>query len=158
VTVHYFAYGSNLDLDGKLRRWAPSARLVDVGRAHGRRLAFTRRSTRWGARAADVLPADGHAVWGALFSIDEHDVPGLDACEGAPRNYRRLHLQVETESGHVPALTYEVVDRHLPEAPPSSDYLATIVRGARSVGLHADWIDSITSHAEALRARPAPGT
>ena len=155
MTIHYFAYGSNLDLHGKLHRWAPSARLAGLGHVADRRLAFTRRSTRWGARAADVLPAPGHSVWGALFAVEPGDLAGLDACEGAPRNYRRLDVEVHTEASLVPALTYEVVDRHLPEAPPSHAYLETIVRGAHAVGLHADWIESVTTHAARLEARPA---
>lgn len=149
----YFAYGSNLDL-GKLHRWAPSARFATTGRVVDRRLAFTRKSTRWGARAADVLPAPGHHVWGALFHVEERDLRGLDACEGAPRNYRRVDVEVDTGDRTRPALTYEVVDRHLPEAPPSPDYLATILRGADAVGLHAGWIDSITSHVRRLGANP----
>ena len=151
----YFAYGSNLDLEGKLRRWAPSARLAGTGRVLDRRLAFTRKSTRWGARAADVLPAPGRHVWGALFHIEDRDLHGLDACEGAPHNYRRVGVEVETHEGTKPALTYEVVDRHLPEAAPSADYLAAIVRGAHAVGLHPEWIESISSHVRRLEANPA---
>ncbi len=66
----YFAYGSNLDLDGKLKEWAPSAHLIGTGSAPGRRLAFTRLSTRWGARAADILPHATASTWGALFRVD----------------------------------------------------------------------------------------
>ncbi|NND83598.1 MAG: gamma-glutamylcyclotransferase, partial [Acidimicrobiia bacterium] len=145
MTVHYFAYGSNLDLEGKLRRWAPSAHLTSIGLLHDRRLAFTRRSTRWGARAADVLPTRGEHVWGALFSVEDRDIPGLDACEGAPRNYRRLGVDVETDRGTVTALTYEVVDRHLPEAAPALLYANTLLKGARAVGLPPHWIHTVTA-------------
>lgn len=136
----YFAYGSNLDLEGKLRAWAPSATLVGIGEVEHRRLAFTRKSERWGARAADILPTRGASTWGALFSVASDDVAGLDRCEGAPRNYRRIPLVVHTEGRTKPAFSYEVVDRHLPEQPPAPEYLATIIRGAEAVGLPDWWI------------------
>jgi hypothetical protein len=136
----YFAYGSNLDLDGKLSEWAPSARLFGIGAAPRRRLAFTRRSTRWGARAADILPHATATTWGALFRLDPEDVAGIDACEGAPRNYRRITIPVATETGERTAFSYEVVDRHLPEAPPAPEYMNIVLRGARVAGLPQDWI------------------
>lgn len=154
MRAHYFAYGSNLDLDGKLRGWAPSARLVGTGIVRDRRLAFTRRSLRWGHRAADLLPATGHHAWGALFSVDETDLAGLDACEGAPRHYRRFVVEVERGSERLPALTYEVVDRHLPEAAPATAYAATLLRGARRVGLPAHWIHEVGNRMERLPRAP----
>ena len=144
MRTHYFAYGSNLDLEGKLRQWAPSAQREGIGTVHDRRLAFTRRSTRWGDRAADLLPAPGRHTWGALF------VEGLDACEGAPVHYRRLLVDVETSGGPVRALTYEVVDRHLPEAAPSRAYADTLLRGARDAGLPSEWITSVERHIATL--------
>ena len=150
MRTHYFAYGSNLDLEGKLRQWAPSARRAGIGTVPDRRLAFTRRSTRWGDRAADLLPAPGLHTWGALFEVHSEDVEGLDACEGAPVHYRRLFVDVETSGGPVRALTYEVVDRHLPDAAPSRAYAETLLRGARDAALPSEWITSVERHIASL--------
>lgn len=136
----YFAYGSNLDLEGKLRAWAPSANLVGVARASRRRLSFTRLSPRWGSRAADILPHASAGTWGALFAVDPGDVVNIDACEGVPLGYRRIAVRVETPDGPRSAFSYEVVDRHLPQALPAPAYIATILEGARRVGLPNPWI------------------
>lgn len=137
----YFAYGSNMNLEGKLLEWAPSARLARVARAPRRRLSFTRLSPRWGARAADILPHASATTWGALFAVDPEDVANIDACERAPEGYRRIGLDVETTEGTRAAFSYEVVDRHLPQALPASAYIATILEGARGVGLPDPWLD-----------------
>ena len=154
MTALYFAYGSNLDLEGKLIRWAPSARLVGLGEVRNRRLAFTRRSTRWGARAADILPARGCSTWGALFAVHEEELPGLDLCEGAPHNYRRISIEVRSGGRLRPAISYEVVDRHLPEDAPSEEYLATMVRGAEAVGLPAGWVEGLRQGTSASTGCP----
>ena len=152
MTALYFAYGSNMDLEGKLREWAPSARRAGVGQVQNRRLAFTRLSSRWGARAADILPHATATIWGALFAVDPSDVPGIDACEGAPRAYRRIEVDVAGEAGVTRAFSYEVVDRHLPQLLPAPAYIATMLAGARAVGLPEAWI----SYLEAIEAGTFP--
>lgn len=136
----YFAYGSNLDLSGKLRNWAPSATLVGAVQAPRRRFSFTRLSPRWGARAADILPHAWAVTWGALFEVDPAEMVNIDACEGVPYGYRRITVELESPFGPCSAFSYEVVDRHLPEAPPAPAYIATILDGARQVGLPDHWI------------------
>ncbi len=152
IRPFYFAYGSNLDLEGKLQQWAPSARLAGVGHALDRRLTFTRRSTRWGARSADILPHRGAATWGALFSVAPGEVERLDECEGVPRWYRRITVDVVVGGGVRTAFSYETVDRHLPEALPAPAYIATMLAGARAVGLPDPWI----SYLEAIGAGSFP--
>ena len=68
----YFAYGSNMDWD-QMRTRCPSAAFVGIARLPDHRLAFTRFSKTRKCGVADVVPAKGQSVWGAVFSIDERD-------------------------------------------------------------------------------------
>jgi hypothetical protein len=136
----YFAYGSNLHLP-QLRERAPSAKPVGVGRLTDHRLAFTRQSTRWDGLAADILSTPGSSVFGAVVSISRDDLDGLDRSEYLGVGYRRIRVfpRLGIPSGPVGAFTYEVIDKQS-EGKPPSDYLATILIGARELGLPPAWI------------------
>lgn len=109
----YFAYGSNLD-DAEIRAARPS--YLGPARLDDHRLAFTRRSVRTGTGVADVVPAPGESVWGALYELDEGGVEILDCKEGAGWAYVRRPQEVTTIEGQkVDAFTYTVLRRSPPK-------------------------------------------
>jgi cation transport regulator ChaC len=145
VPTSYFAYGSNMAasvMDGWCRnhRCAGAARLDDFA------LRFLRRSRRWRAGAADVVPAPGGAVWGVLYEVSAADRHALDRKEFAGEGYRARAVEVELASGgRVPAVTYEVIDKAPDELVPTAEYLELLVRGARERELPADYIAWLVS-------------
>jgi len=144
-SARYFAYGSNLSA-GVIEAWAPEARFVGPARLDGFRLAFLRRSARWKAGAADVIPAVGHAVWGALYAVTQEHLAALDRKEFvAQSGYRRREVEVVCEGEDVHAATYEVVDKAQDELTPKLDYLALMLRGARERGLPEEWLTHLAS-------------
>jgi len=155
--VRYFAYGSNL-APRIMEQWCPGAEYLGPARLDGFRLAFLRRSTRWKAGAADVVPQDGHAVWGALYAVGDAELDALDAKEFvAASGYRRREVVVEHDGSRVAAATYEVVDKALDELTPKAEYLALMLEGATERRLPGEWIE----HLRALPARfgfDEPGT
>ncbi len=76
----YYAYGSNMNWP-QMKKRCPSAQFVGVARLIGHRLAFTRKSNRRGCGSADVIPAEGYAVWGVIYEIDEGEITNLDEAE-----------------------------------------------------------------------------
>jgi gamma-glutamylcyclotransferase (GGCT)/AIG2-like uncharacterized protein YtfP len=76
-------------------------------------------------RTADIIPALGHTVVGALYGITGGDEVTLDRYEGVHRRrYRRKHFLVGGEW----ALFYVMNSSYAEEAP-SAEYFALVERG-----------------------------
>lgn len=139
--VLFFAYGALLN-KRKLRRLCLDA--VSLGRARlpDHRLAFTRYSRADKGGVADVVPAPGESVWGALYDIDDACLEALDAYEEAPRAYRRESARVIAEDGVEREAVVYVANR-TGDFAPSRQYLSLIVRGAREHGLPEAYVRAI---------------
>ena len=77
LTARVFAYGSNM-CSGRFRDYGVhplrSGRPA-ILRSH--RLCFNKRSTKDGSGKANVERNEGTDVWGVLYDIPEHELPGL---------------------------------------------------------------------------------
>jgi gamma-glutamylcyclotransferase len=143
----YFAFGSNLE-EARLHIHCPSARFVSSARLADHRLAFTIESRNtWHGGVADILPAPGLEVWGALWVIAGEHSRALDEQEGVfrePPAYRRYRVAVETPAGDTVACrAYQVAAPNLQGIAPSPAYKATILRGARAIALPGPYIEAL---------------
>ena len=120
-TRPYFAYGSNLNRSD-MRTRCPDARPDVPARLEDWRLTFR--------GVADIEPAAGGTVHGALWWLSADDVLSLDAYEGAPSHYRRRTVEVQTDDGPREAMTY-VMTRSAYLGLPSSWYFRRIEAGFR---------------------------
>jgi len=123
--------------------WCGEHRYLGPARLDGFRLLFLRRSVRWKAGAADVVPDDGAATWGALYELSAADLDALDRKEFAPQGgYQRREVEVTTGDGsrHI-AVTYEVVEKVAHELAPKQEYIDLLVKGAEERNLPEEWID-----------------
>jgi len=129
----YFAYGSNL-CAARLLACAPSAVARGAARAHGYALRLDKRGVD-GTAKANLHPAPGALVWGALYEIDPADWARLDARE---RDYTRIEIEIALRDARALAQTYR--SDHLTEdAVAAAWYKRLIVEGARAHALPADW-------------------
>jgi gamma-glutamylcyclotransferase (GGCT)/AIG2-like uncharacterized protein YtfP len=157
----YFAFGSNLDA-ARLHIHCPSARFVSIARLADHRLAFTIESRNtWHGGVADIVPAPGVEVWGALWVVGgEHSRP-LDEQEGVfrdPPAYHRYRVTVETPAGDtVGCRAYQVVAPDLNGIAPSPAYKATILRGARAIALPPAYIETLEAIADNGYVGGGPG-
>jgi gamma-glutamylcyclotransferase (GGCT)/AIG2-like uncharacterized protein YtfP len=123
-TLVYFAYGSNLSLDGMAAR-CPDSEPVGIAILGGWALTFR--------GVADIERRAGARTHGALWRISDRDLERLDAYEGYPRLYGRKLVQVQATEAGVQALTYVMNDDYL--GLPSLHYYRTIKRGYGQWGL-----------------------
>lgn len=134
----YFAYGSNMSHDQICVR-CPSQEFICTAELRDYRLAFTRYSKKRGCGVADIVPAPGASVWGAVFEMCEADLAALDRNEGVhlnPPAYARVQVQVLTLDGHpLDAITYEVFNKSADGYAPNAEYLGLIADGASKWGL-----------------------
>ena len=112
-----------------MRRRCPESRGAGRARLEGWRLAFR--------GVADIERAAGQTVHGALWSLSDRDLAGLDRYEGAPVHYRRELVEVVTADGPCLAITYVMTDRSYLGLP-SPMYLDRIVVGFRDWQLPAE--------------------
>jgi gamma-glutamylcyclotransferase len=145
MTVTYFAYGSNMAPD-VVARLCPRHRYLGPARLDDHRLAFTRRSVRTGTGVADVVPAPGHTVWGALYEIGDDELAAIDRKEGYDWAYTRVTLPVRPagDGPERPAVVYTVAAKEPAEVPPSRQYLDRIIAAARERGLPVEYVTRLS--------------
>ena len=134
VTLLYFAYGSNMDLNQMAFR-CPDAEVLETVRLEGYRLAF--RSNGGNRGVATILPDPDSHVDGVLWEISPEDERNLNFYEGFPRLYGKRTLTVVNRLGkEVEAMAY-VMNAPYKDRPavPGASYLRGILRGCQHNGI-----------------------
>lgn len=122
-----FAYGSLLEDTTMLDR-SPGARRISPAILEDWRLVFRR-------GVADVRPASGRRVLGAVWSVQDSDLDALDGYEGiASGSYSRYKLPVRTNDGELWAWAYVMPSGRADREPPYEGYLLTVAEGLRQWG------------------------
>jgi gamma-glutamylcyclotransferase len=141
--MYYFAYGSNLNWQ-QMQRRCPSSRFVCVARLPHYRFAIARHSRLRDCGTANVLPANGKEVWGAVYDILDADLALLDGFEDG---YRREILPVfAIGNGKEPLnilLYVAAIETNVPL--PSAEYKRLIVDGAKYWNLPVSYLSMLES-------------
>jgi 5'-nucleotidase len=141
----YFAYGSNLSVDQKVKR-SGGVRQALRCRLPGYRLCFNKRPYREAAAYANIVRDPASTVWGVAYLCDEDAVQAIDVYEAVDGgHYRHETVDVVTDEGeHLAALTYVAGLDHLCDGRlPTAHYLGLIVDGARQHGLSEDYVRTV---------------
>ncbi|NCC41124.1 MAG: gamma-glutamylcyclotransferase [Gammaproteobacteria bacterium] len=117
--MRYFAYGANTH-HGQMARRCPGARYRGCAALPGYELIFR--------GCADLRPAPGQVVQGAIWDIDETHLLALDRYEGYPTFYGRERLTVEYEGCPVSAIVY-LMQPGRSVVPPTASYLQALAEG-----------------------------
>lgn len=146
MSVRYFAYGSNM-AESVMASHCPGHRYLGPAELPEHRLAFTRRSVRTGTGVADIVAAQEHSVWGALYELDEPGLFAIDQKEGNGSNYERTLVRVLLNGSEPCAdvLTYAVIDPLDTEVQPSPEYLDGLVTAAHARGLPDDYLKGLAA-------------
>jgi gamma-glutamylcyclotransferase len=140
-TLWYFAYASNLSraIFGERRGMRPLA--SRRARLDGYRLGFDLPVGPGERGVANVEPAAGAHVWGAVYLLAREDCDRLDRSEGVHAGvYRRIAVNVLLDDEEVVAAFTYHSSRTTQRRKPSARYLGLILDGAREHGLPPDYV------------------
>ena len=127
--MRYFAYGSNLNWP-QMQQRCPSSRFVCTARLSDYQFGITRHSRLRDCGTANIYPACGQEVWGAVYDVIDADLIVMDGFEDG---YRRETLDVHplgTDVNPIATLAY-VADVEANVPLPSAEYKRLILQGAR---------------------------
>ena len=146
--MYYFAYGSNLNWP-QMQRRCPSSRFICAARLPGYQFGITRHSRLRDCGTANIFPATGKEVWGAVYDVSDGDLMVMDGFEDG---YRRQILSVDPIGSDRPPLDVLVyvaeVEKQVPL--PSAEYKRLILQGAIHWQLPASYLAML----EAIDAAP----
>ncbi len=133
----YFAYGSCTNYESfretmKEEGCGDKFRVLGIGKLKDYRLAFTRRSIKWGGGSLDIIESPGDYVLGVVYEIPEEGITALNRREGAQpfANYhRKIDLKVELNNEETDVFAYTVVDKDLKEIAPPQAYFDAVYEG-----------------------------
>lgn len=132
----YFAYGSNMDVE-QMKARCPESELVALSRLDGYRFLLNSRGV------ATIVPVEGRAVHGVVWSISREDEDSLDRYEGVASGfYRKEKMTVFLADGdRAESLVYIAAD----SAPGRSrnGYLARIIKSAELHGLPLGYVEEL---------------
>lgn len=137
----YFAYASNMNR-AQMRSRAGELLEDRPARLENYELVFNKK-VRGGTANANIRPAQGQAVEGVLYKINESAFRTLDRAEGAPEHYRRIEVNVRDTNGQTVAAQAYIASKVEKGLRPASHYLKTILDGAAEHNLPAAYIEKI---------------
>lgn len=150
----YFAYGSNLDPATFCGRRRMQPRAIRRAVLRDFELTFDLPVGPSNRGVANLVPASGKKVWGAVYQIAQSSGRQLDRSEGVQRDYyRRTAVSIDLDDDQqIDAFTY-TSKRSRSGRLPSARYLGLIVNGAIYHQLPAPWIDSLRAWSLAIDKR-----
>ena len=149
--VHYFAYGSNMNLVS-LRAKGVEPRSSVRAVLRGWRLAFdVHHWFRHEGGVGNIKPSrdPSDLVRGVVHECEDENLALLDAVDALGVGYDRVEVDVEVESsaGPVRAFAYVGVPSYLDKhCLPTQRYLNILVKGAIGAGLDQAYISALRGH------------
>ncbi len=143
MTIHYFAYGSNLATH-RLLQSIPEARLSQIAVLSGHRLCFHKNDSGQSGKC-DIQSTGDHddIVYGVTYLISQDGKEALDYYEGHGFGYLSKTIEITTLSGEsFEALTYYAIDIDIIQQP-YHWYKEHVLRGAREHNFPTDYIAMI---------------
>lgn len=127
--MRYFAYGSNLDWP-QMQRRCPSAKFICAARLPDYQFGITRHSRLRDCGTANVIPARGKEVWGAVYEVSDADLSVMDRFEDGYRREILTVYPIGNGNRAISALVYVAdIEKNVPL--PSAEYKRLILEGAK---------------------------
>jgi hypothetical protein len=157
-TIHYLAYGSNLDPGTFLGRRRLHPLQSRVAQLAGYSLVFDLAVGSGERAVANVRKAPGDHLFGVVYELTLPEAEHLDRTEGVGRGgYRRIAVQVEVAGeGAQNAYTLES-GRRRPGRKPSRRYMGLLLKGAAFHGLPSEWVARLRAFELAVDERSGQG-
>lgn len=139
--MHYFAYGSNLDLSHMRRLCGWHCHVLSRGTLENYELGLDHRGY------GNICQKQGEKVLGIIYEIDTHCIEALDEFEGSPKVFARQEVGVIDEQGNpLKAWVYiEAVEKQEKQQPNTS-YWQRVVMGAKEQNLPKQWVKKLEEY------------
>ncbi|MCI0574295.1 MAG: gamma-glutamylcyclotransferase [Myxococcaceae bacterium] len=151
VTRRYFGYSTILDREA-FEEWRgqhgygffelPEGQLAEALDVD---LVYDFPSRWWGGRAAGLMDRPGARVWGRVYEIPGKDWPIVQHKEGAVTGMSvEREVRVRVGGQEVVATAFTTSPRRASmDGPVSQRFVEALVRGARSAGLPAEYVERL---------------
>ncbi|PIR96482.1 MAG: hypothetical protein COT92_00835 [Candidatus Doudnabacteria bacterium CG10_big_fil_rev_8_21_14_0_10_42_18] len=136
--MHYFAYGSNMDLALMRRLCGWHCHFLSRGLLEGYELNLGERGF------GNIFPSSTESVYGVLFEVDDFCLKALDEFEDCPDIFERKELRVKDDYGN-PTTAWVYIEKTevAPEVMPNPSYWQRVLLAARENNLPKQWIEKI---------------
>ncbi|EML1597273.1 gamma-glutamylcyclotransferase [Burkholderia cenocepacia] len=150
----YFAYGSNMS-EPRLSTRVRSFRRIAIGYLDGYKLTFDKVSLDGSAKCdCEHTGLADHRVWGVVFAMDVGEQTALDKAEGRGNGYDRHEIELPTDMGVMPAVTYFATGKRLGLSP-YHWYKHHVLFGARAAQFPPEYIAAIEAIASIEDPKPS---
>ncbi|MEN0036414.1 MAG: gamma-glutamylcyclotransferase family protein [Cellvibrio sp.] len=147
IKLHYFAYGSNLH-PLRLQERVPSAAVIGVVKAPGRKLTFSKRSKDLSGKCSFYESGNTDDIlYGVLYEFDSVDKEKLDRAEGKGNGYNEQLVSFELNGQTYTPFTYVAQHDYLDGSlRPYDWYKQLVVEGAKYHSMpdeYISWLERI---------------
>ncbi len=150
ATLLYFAYTARIAPE-KMAEVAPDAEFQFIAHLPEWGLEFPIEGNGWNGGLPTVIPATGHTVWGAVFSIPDDQLAALDAAESAEQRVSSTVEAMDRTGRRHRVVTHLYAGTPDAETTPSTEYLELMLAGSRHWSLPAGWIAGLEEHLDPAR-------
>lgn len=145
-TTLYFAYGSFLDPE-RMEKAAPGSQFRFIAHYPETKLDFVENAGN--GAIPTLIKEAGNTVWGGVFEIPPEAVDSLTAAERAEGREAGFDAKaVDREGNKYDCLTFVSPLEPNGEVTPPTDYLDSMINGARHWSLPAGWVMGLEDLAE----------
>jgi hypothetical protein len=140
-----FSYGSNMYSKRLIKR-VPSADFLDIGKSHGFKVEFFKRSKDGSSKATLIRTKNkSDIIWGTISSILKKEKHLLDEAEGLGEGYNEECIPIKTETGKdICTITYIAEDSYInKELIPYRWYKRLVIEGAKENRLPKKYIEKL---------------
>ena len=143
--IMVFSYGSNMYSKRLIKR-VPSADFLDIGKSHGFKVEFFKRSKDGSGKATLIRTKNkSDIIWGTISSILKKEKHLLDEAEGLREGYNEECIPIKTETGkNICTITYIAEDSYIDkELIPYRWYKRLVIEGAKENRLPEKYIEKL---------------
>ncbi len=144
-TVLYFAYAA-LIAPEQMADVAPGADFEFIAHLPEWGLSFGIVGNGWDGGLPTAVPAQGSTVWGAVYSIAQDELPGIDLVESGEGRSPVDVDAIDRVGKRHNVMTHIADGSGLPSLEPSYEYLELMVHGSRHWGLPVGWVIGLQDH------------
>jgi gamma-glutamylcyclotransferase len=138
----FFTYGGMMNPE-QLTKVAPKASFKFIAHLPETRMTFPNPDGR-----PSIEPAPGNTVWGAVFEVSTTELKAITTHEESRGRRLQKDVKAVDRSGNKYPVAVFAAPANTEHHPPSKDYMAKVVAGARHWQLPTGWVAGLEDLSE----------